>query len=628
MDSTPLKHPNRHTSLSDATDYIFNTLGKDIRLAAPLGLGKPNVLLNAIYERACKDTSVRLQMFTALSLALPQVSEDLAKRFFAPFAKRHLGENYPNLKYYQDAARDQLPQNIQVHEFYVQAGTALASTHLQRNYQSVNYTHAAENVLRAGVNAIVQIIAKKEEDGKTRYSLSCNPDMTLDVVDLYKQNNKKIHVVGVVHKDLPFLAGDAEVDETFFDMLVDDPQTHHELFALPRTPISPEDHFIGYYSSLLVKDGGTLQIGIGSLSDAVVSALRLRQHENPLYRDIFKKLSSTSPVHLETFQQGLYGLTEMLTDGFMHLRTCGILKREVIDETSGAKTFLHGSFILGSKPFYQWLRNLPPEDARGLRMTRVSKVNDLYDPNETILRKQRVHPRFFNTTMQVTLLGEAMSETLPNGNVVSGVGGQYNFVAMSSELKDSRSVLMLRSARIDSSGKRISNIVWTPGHVTIPRHLRDIVVTEYGIADLKGKSDEDCIRALLAITDSQFQSALADTAKKHRKLDPGYEIPKEYQNNTPESIQSLMTSSSFQKAFPPFPFGSDFTPEEERIALALGDLQEDKKRSTLKILKAIFSSSSKSDFSAELKRLGLDAPKSLKERLYRKIVKAYLGQRF
>lgn len=622
--STPI-----YCTVSEGTDLIFERFGKDIRLAAPLGLGKPNQLLNAIYERAAHEPSIRLQIFTALSLALPQVSEDLAQRFFAPFAKRHLGENYPDLKYYQDAVKDRVPANIQVNEFYFQAGTALQSAHLQKHYQSVNYTHAAENVLRAGVQVIVQLIAKKIENGKVRYSLSCNPDMTLDVADIYHQNNKQLTVIGVVHEQLPFLAGDAEVDESFFTAIIEDREAQHELFALPRTPISPEDHLIGIYASQIVRDGGTLQIGIGSLSDALVSALRIRHADNQFYKNLTLQLAKVANAHSDMFHSGLYGLTEMLTDGFMHLRQAGILKRHITDESSGAKTFLHGSFILGSKPFYEWLRTLSPEDARGLRMTRVSKVNDLYDPQEMQLRRQRIHARFFNTTMQITLLGEAMSETLHNGNVVSGVGGQYNFVAMSSELKDSRSVLMLRSSRISHSGKCTSNIVWTPGHVTIPRHLRDMVVTEYGVADLKGKSDEDCIRALLSITDSEFQPALMTVAKNNRKLDPKYQIPEEFRNNTPKKIKELTTRKEFERAFAAFPFGSDFTKEEERIAMALSDLQEDKKQSIGKVLAQMISSRpSSTDFSAELRRLNLDNPKSLKERLYRKIVSAYLAQRF
>ncbi len=624
-----MKTPIYFSNSTDACDFIFKSVGSDVRLASPLGLGKPNVLLNHLYDRVSADTGLKLRIYTALSLALPSVKEELAKFFFEPFALRHLGKNYPHLKYSQAAIRDTLPDNIAVHEFYVQAGSALKSSHLQRNYQSVNYTHAAENVLRADVNVIVQLIAKRGDGVNTRYSLSCNPDMTLDVVDIYQQANKPLCLVGVIHPDLPFLGGEAEIPADFFTAIVDSAETSHELFALPRIPISNEDHLIGLYASQLVRDEGTLQIGIGSLSDAIVSSLRLRHQENTRYVAICKHLRAVKNSQQDIFSKGLYGLTEMLTDGFMHLRQCGILKRHVLDEITGTKTYVHGSFYLGSKSFYHWLRTLPELEAQGLRMTRVSKVNDLYDPQETLLRRQRVQARFYNTTMQMSLLGDAMSETLPNGHVVSGVGGQYNFVAMSSELKDSRSILMLRSYRFDHNGKRTSNILWKPCHVTIPRHLRDMVITEYGVADLKGKSDEECVKALLAITDSEFQAELINTAKKQNKLDQNYQLPDEFKNNTPLFIAEKMQMHECQQAFQRFPFGSDFTAEEERLALALEKLQADRKDSTLKVFKKLLASKAKPDqFRGELERMSLAHPKTWKHTFYQKLVLAYLAESF
>lgn len=611
--------------ISEATDFIFEKIGSDLRLAAPLGLGKPNQLLNDIYDRVVKDRSKKLKIYTALSLTIPQTSEDLGKRFLGPFAKRHWGKDYPILRYFDDAAKNKIPDNIQVHEFYFQAGMAQKSEHLQRNYQSVNYTHVAENVFMSDVNVIVQMIAAKTENGVTRYSFSCNPDITVDVVNFYRQHNKKVLIMGVVHPDLPFLEGDALIAENFFDAVVESPEVTHELFALPRTPIPAEDHFIGFYASLLVRDGGTIQIGIGSLSDTIVSSLNLRQSNHARYVSMAKKLPQALLAHTEQFKHGLYGLTEMLTDGFMHLRKSGILKRYVSEE-NGSSTYLHGSFILGSKPFYKWLKDLPAKDAQGLRMTAVSKVNDLYDPQEMLLRKQRVHPRFFNTTMQVTPLGEAMSETLPTATVVSGVGGQFNFVSMSRELQDSKSVLMLRSTRLEKNGARVSNIIWNPGHVTIPRHLRDVVITEYGVAELKGKTDENCIKAIIAITDSEFQQKLVDLAKASGKLTKDYVIPKEHTNNTPEMLNQFMLETEFKETFVPYPFGSDFTPEEEKIAIALEALQKDKKISTFKLLKKAFTSSNRaSHFTKELERLELLNPKSIKEKLYQKIILAYLN---
>lgn len=624
MNEPAIKTPRIFPRLEEAMHFIFESLGSEIRMATPLGLGKPNQLINQIYDKVAADPKCQLQIFTALSLTVPQPREELSQRFLGPFANRHWGPDYPHLKYYQAAQKNALPPNIKVHEFYFQAGSAIGSSQLQRFYQSVNYTHVAENLLRENVNVVVQLIASKVVDGHRRYSLSCNPDLTLDVADHFAQARKPLLIIGVVHPDLPFLEAESEVDESFFNVIVDSPEVKHELFALPRTPISFEDHLIGFYASLLVEDGGTIQIGIGSLSEAIVYSLTERHRNNESYRKIANVLSP-SAEHLEPFRAGLYGLTEMLTDGFMHLRRAGILTREVRDEISGQKTFVHGSFFLGSKEFYEWLRSLPPTERVGLRMARVSKVNDLYDPNEILLRQQRVKAHLFNTCMQASLLGEASSETLPDGKVVSGVGGQYNFVAMAHELKGARSVLMLRSTR-EHKGKRVSNIVWRPGHVTIPRHLRDIVITEYGIADLRGNSDEDCICEMLKITDSEFQPALLAEAKRAQKISADYEIPAAFTRNTPaelrEKIKGLKTIANgyaVDRLFPPFPFGSDFTPEEERLALALQDLQEDQ-YFKLRLLRRVFAPSPTDQFKNELTRLGLDSAGGLKVWLYRRLV--------
>ncbi len=109
--------------------------------------------------------------------------------------------------------------------------------------------------------------------------------------------------------------------------------------------------------------------------------------------------------------------------------------------------------------------------------------------------------------MMVTGLGAAVSDALDDGRVVSGVGGQYNFVAMAHALPEARSILCVRATR-ESRGEVTSSIPWSYGHATIPRHLRDIVVTEYGIADLRGRTDREVVEALLAIMDSRFQDAL------------------------------------------------------------------------------------------------------------------------
>ena len=148
------------------------------------------------------------------------------------------------------------------------------------------------------------------------------------------------------------------------------------------------------------------------------------------------------------------------------------------------------------------------------------------------------------------------------------MGGQYNFVAMAHDLPGARSVLCIRSTR--GSGKQLkSNIVPFYGHITIPKHLRDVIVTEYGVADLRGQSDSEIIKRLINIADSRFQSELLEFAKNHGKLERDYRIPFEARNNTPERLQEALAPLANKGLLPAYPFGTDLTGQELALAASL-----------------------------------------------------------
>mgnify|MGYP001813235391 FL=1 len=167
---------------------------------------------------------------------------------------------------------------------------------------------------------------------------------------------------------------------------------------------------------------------------------------------------------------------------------------------------VHAAFFAGPRAFYDWLNAMPKSKRALIHMKSVVKINQLYG-HEDLDRLHRTGARFVNTTMMMTLFGAAVSDGLADGRVVSGVGGQYNFVAMAHALPDGHSLLQLRSTR-EEAGRTYSSIVFNYGHVTIPRHLRDIVITEYGIADLRGKTDTEVAAALIQVADSRFQDDL------------------------------------------------------------------------------------------------------------------------
>jgi len=644
--------PRKSDSLDHAVDQLIAGTGRRIVLAAPLGLGKPHRLLNAITRRVAAEPGLSLELLTALSLTPPALGSGLQKRFLAPFIERQFGADFPSLDYALAMRRDQLPANIKVEEFYLQSGALLGSSQAQRHYVSLNYTHVARAVAERGVNALVQKVAR--EPGGTRLSLSCNPDLTFDLVDeVARLGNPRPYFIAEVDPNLPWLDGPCAVGADFFDLVLDLPGPAPELFALVREPVSDADYAIGLYASTLVRDGGTLQIGIGSLSDALCHALVLRHTRNDVYRALLEALSPglaksrlvQSSGGVEPFRLGLYGASEMVNDGFRSLVQAGVLSRRVLDDPAAmarlnrdASTpeddarlafegrYLDGAFYLGSKDLYAWLRGLDPEQARGIGMTRVSHINELYGNNEALEREQRRDARLFNTCMMMTALGAAVSDGLEDGRVVSGVGGQYNFVAMAHALHDARSVLMLRAVR-GNGGQASSNILWNYGHTTIPRHLRDVAITEYGIADLRGRNDEDCVLAMLGLTDARFQHALAGPARAGGKLGAAAALPSGAVNNHPGKLTERLAPFRRDGALPDFPMGSDFTPVEQRLVRALAWLKQQTARPAGKarmVARALVTAA-RGDAEA-MQRMGLDRPTGLAEKVEARVLALALAR--
>ncbi len=642
--------PQRYSQVEKAVEDILEALDGNVVLGLPLALGKPVQFANALYRRAKADPGISLTIYTALSLGRPRAGTDLEKRFLEPFSERVFGD-YEELEYLTDLSTDRLPGNVQVHEFYFRPGALLRNQTAQQNYISSNYTLAARDLNATGINVLAQMVASRGQGDEQSLSLSCNPELTLDLLpmlDKRKNAGEKIFLVAQVHRDLPFMINDAEFSPDLLDILIDDERGHQTLFSTPNMPVEMTDYFVGLNTSTLIKDGGTLQIGIGALGDALVYSTLLRHQENHHYRALLDSLS----VHDKwgglidreggdgVFEKGLYGCSEMFINGFIKLIQAGIIKRRVFDDpevqrrvnngevdpnTLEGGILMHGGFYLGPADFYQALREMEPELAASINMTRISFVNHLYG-GEEIKRLQRTDGRFVNTIFTATLLGAAASDMTEEGLVISGVGGQYNFVSQAQELEGGRSILMLRSTR-EREGHVSSNILMSYGHNTIPRHLRDIVVTEYGIADLRGKCDADVIAAMLNVADSRFQDDLLHEAIAARKIRADYEIPEIFRHNTPTRLQAVYDGYQRQGMFPMLPFGSDFTYVEERLLPALGWLKEKTQtRNLLKLARATLRDSvGDQRFKVHLERMGLENPSTLKEEVYQRLLHTALA---
>ncbi|WP_085716216.1 acetyl-CoA hydrolase/transferase C-terminal domain-containing protein [Pseudomonas sp. B28(2017)] len=626
-------------SIEQAVDDVLARLPVHIHMGLPLGLGKPNHFVNALYRRIAQLPERQLTIYTALCLGRPPLGDGLQKRFLEPFIERVFGD-YPELEFLADLCRDDLPGNIHIQQFFMQPGSLLNSAAAQQDYVSSNYSHAARDINAAGLNLVAQLVASHAEH-PDRLSLSCNPDVTLDLLPMIAKRRvagETILMVGQVHNDLPYMPGDAELGIDTFDLLIDQ-KDNTTLFSTPNMPVGGQDHFIGLHASTLVRDGGTLQIGIGSMGDALTAALLARQADNDGYRALLAEvnLRQWAPLieregGIEPFAKGLYGCSEMFVNGLLVLADAGIVRRKVypdvatqrqanvgtLDEAAQTDGIsVHGGFFLGPRTYYERLRELPQSKRLEFNMTRISYINELYGQEE-LKRLQRLDARFINTAFTVTLLGAAVADQLEDGRVLSGVGGQYNFVVQGHALQGARSVLLLRSWR-ESGGDVSSNIVWEYGHCTIPRHLRDIVVTEYGIADLRGKTDAAVIEALLNISDSRFQPGLIEQAQKIGKLPKGFRLDPRFADNSPQRLQAIQ--ARHPHLFQEYPLGCDFTEVERDLLRALNWLKSKFKLSeVLELGKAALDAPQASEFSEHLERMQLTDPEGLKEDLFQRLL--------
>jgi len=611
-------------SIDQAVEQVLARLPAHIHMGLPLGLGKPNAFVNALYARIRELPERQLTIYTALSLGRPPLGDGLQRRFLGPFVERVFAD-YEELSYLADLRNDSLPPNIRVEQFFMQPGSLLHSESAQQGYTSSNYSHAARDINAKGLNLIAQLVAATPER-PVHLSLACNPDITLDLLPMIARRRaagETILMLGQVHAELPYMPGDAELPMDAFDLLLDEAE-QRRLFSTPNMPVSTQDHCIGLYASSLVRDGGTLQIGIGAMGDAVAAALLARQGDNAGYRAVLDDLDSgpwqalvEREGGLGAFAEGLYGCSEMFVNGLLVLAEAGLLRRPADAQGS----VLHGGFFLGPQAFYQRLRDMTLEQRARFAMTRISFINELYG-QEQLKRRQRRDARFINTVFGMTLLGAGVADQLEDGRVLSGVGGQYNFVAQGHALEGGRSILLLRSWR-EAGGEVTSNLFWTYGHCTIPRHLRDIVVTEYGIADLRGQTDSEVIARLLAVCDSRFQQGLIEQAKEAGKLARDFQLDARFTDNTPQRLEAIRARHA--RLFPEYPLGTDFTTEERDLLRALNWLKRKFKLSeVLELGKAALDAPGPEGYARHLARMQLDQPQGLKEELYQRLLLAGL----
>lgn len=300
------------------------------------------------------------------------------------------------------------------------------------------------------------------------FSLSLGADYTMAAVE------KARAIVLEVNPNVPFANGNCHIHISQVAALVESGDPLLEV-GLPK--IGPVQQAIGGYVAEMIPHGATLQIGYGGIPDAVVMQLT-NKHD--------------LGVH-----------TEMIGDGIMTLVEAGVV-------TNRHKNFHRGkmlaTFALGSKKLYDFMNH-----NRALEMHPVDFTNDPY------LAGQNDNLHCINATMQIDFMGQCGSESL-GFTPYSGTGGQADFVRAANRSAGGKAFIVLPSTAKDDTISRIVPTL-TPGtHVTTSKNDINYVVTEYGVAQLRGKTAKQRCEALIGIAHPDFRAELRDAARKMRLL--------------------------------------------------------------------------------------------------------------
>lgn len=329
------------------------------------------------------------------------------------------------------------------------------------------FSEIPAQIERGQIPADVVFSMASPMDAHGYFALSLGADYTMAAVARARA------VVLEVNPNVPFANGNCHVHISQVAALVESSDPVLEV-GLPK--IGPVQQAIGKHVADLIEDGSTLQIGYGGIPDAVVMQLT---HKHDL---------------------GIH--TEMLGDGILTLIEAGVV-------TNRRKNYLPGktvaTFALGSSKLYRFMDRNPSVEIHPVDFTNAPALAGLNDNLVAI-----------NATLQIDLLGQCGSESLGHAPF-SGTGGQSDFVRAANRSRGGKAFIVLPST---AKGDTLSRIVpsLSPGtHVSTSKNDINYVVTEYGVAQLRGKSVKQRAQELIAIAHPDFRAELADQAR-HAKL--------------------------------------------------------------------------------------------------------------
>lgn len=296
----------------------------------------------------------------------------------------------------------------------------------------------------------------------------CSYGISVDYTKPAAENSKMI--IAEVTPHMPRTLGNSFIHVSRIDCIV---ETDSKPIALTPPRITPNDEKIGQYCAELIRDGDCLQLGIGAVPDAVLCFLK---HKKDL---------------------GIH--TEMFSDGVVDLVNSGVI-------TCARKNYHPGkmvaTFFMGSEKLYRFVNNNP--------MVEMYPVD--YTNNPAIIARND-NMVSINSALQVDLLGQAVSDTI-GFRQFSGSGGQGDFVRGAAWSRGGRSILAFHSTASNGKISKIVPVIDEGAVVTTPRTDVHYIVTEYGIAELYGKTVRQRAESLISIAHPDFREGLEKSLRE------------------------------------------------------------------------------------------------------------------
>ncbi|HEY5526664.1 MAG TPA: GNAT family N-acetyltransferase [Candidatus Anoxymicrobiaceae bacterium] len=447
-------------------DEVFKSIHRGDRLFIGTGCGEPQYLMNALADFVDANPKA---FFDAEVLHVWTLG-------VAPYAERRFLRNFRH------------------NSFFVGDNTREAVNEGLADYTPI-FLSQVPSLFCSGLVAIdIALIQVSPPDRNGFMSLGVSVDITKGACECAR------HVICQVNRNMPRVYGDSFIHIEEVDFLV----PHDEPLLEYHTEIAGEiADSIGKYVARIVEDGDTIQVGYGSIPNAIIANLSEKKHLG---------------VH-----------TELMSDGIADL-----MRQGVIDNTE--KTIDRGktiaSFCMGTAETYEFIGDNPGIEFKPIDYT-----------NSPLVISQNERMVAINSALAIDLTGQATAESIGH-MFYSGIGGQADFMRGAVLSPQGKTVLILQSTAEDGETSRIMPFLQEGVGVTLTRGDVHYVVTEYGIAYLHGKNIRQRAMELIAIAHPKFRQWLIDEAKRLKFIYPDQAFVPGQEGEYPEELERFRTTSA------------------------------------------------------------------------------------